>query len=146
MISIVVMCIGVCSYSFAVGSITSIFATMDTRETIFKNKLNQIEALRKEFGFSHEIYIKLKKAVSYEVNNQHAFDKASFLNELPHALKIEVSMFMHRHIVQNIEIFRNKSPQCLAYVGPYLKSRKVDKGEYIYSKGDPIDNSNYYIS
>ena len=135
------MCIGVLSYSCAVASITSVFSSMDTAEKRFRNKLNQLEELREEYGFSHEIYIKLKKAIQRDIYSPNAFNKISFLNELPHSLKVQLSLFMHASIMKNISFFRDKSPQFLAYVGPYLKSNKVDKGEYIYCKGDPIDNS-----
>ena len=127
---------GVCTYSFAVGSLSSVLNTLDTKDAKLKKKLGVLEELRSQYELSHEIYSQLKKALKYD-HSRDSTEKINFVNELPLTLKNELSVIMHKHLIRNIPFFSGKPPHFLAFAGPLLKSIKVSKGEYIYREEDP---------
>ncbi len=135
---------GVCTYSFAVGSLSSVLTTLDTKDAKLKKKLSVLEGLRSEYELSHEIYAKLKKALKYD-HSRDSTEKINFVNELPITLKNELAVIMHKHLIRNIPFFSGKPPHFLAFAGPLLKSIKVPKGEYIYHEDDPSTDGNIYI-
>jgi hypothetical protein len=139
--SIIVMCIGVCSYSFAIGSLSSVLSSLDSKQAKFKQKLNTLEEFKRDYNLNFEIYHKLKKALKYDHNRNEA-DKFAFVNELPQRLKLELAVLMHQNIIKKIPFFQERPPHFIAAITPFLKPTKMFKGQYIYKKNDPIDESN----
>lgn len=50
---------GVLLFSFAIGSLTSVLATMDTRKYILEEKIKIIDMLKKEYNIPFSLYNKL---------------------------------------------------------------------------------------
>lgn len=48
---------------------------------------------------------------------------------------------MYQEELQNIEYFRNKSAHFIANVALVMKPLNVNKGDYVYLRGDPLDAS-----
>ena len=63
------------------------------------------------------------------------------MNELPGKLRLELSNVLYQHEVKGINYFKDKSAHFIASVAPLLKSFKIQKDEYVFLKGDPIDGS-----
>jgi hypothetical protein len=138
------MLIGVMSYSFAISSVNSVLSALDERQAALRNKLSILEDLKREYKLSHEMYMRLKKALKYD-HSRNVADKFTFLNELPQSLKIELSKIMHEKIITRIPFFQGRSPHFMAFIGPMLRPTKVMKGEYIYVEGEPIDESKFFF-
>lgn len=51
---------------------------------------------------------------------------------------------MYSQELGRINYFKNKSPQFITAIAPYLKPIQVCKGEYVYLKGESIDGI-YFI-
>ena len=110
------MVLGVCSYSFAIGSLSSVLSSLDSSQAKYKQKLGILEEMRREYKLNFDIYTKLKKTLKYD----HARDdsaKHSFVNELPQALKIDLAVIMHQNIIQKVPFFQSKPPHFIAFIG-----------------------------
>ena len=110
------MCIGVCAYSFALGSLTSVLTSLDSKEAKLKEKMNTLEEFKSEYQINFGTYIKLRKAVKYDHTRNSTY-KFQFLNELPQALKIELSVIMHQEMINKIPFFQTKNPHFIAFIG-----------------------------
>ncbi len=133
------MIIGAIGYTFAIGSLSSIIYSLDTRQAKFKEKLGILNKITKDHSVSPELYRRLKKVLKYDhVKNQ--LDEIEFLKELPQYLKLELSYKMHEDIIQKLPFFQSQPKQFIAYIGPFLKPLKILKGENIYVEGDPIND------
>ena len=49
----------------------------------------------KEFRLSSHLFIRVKQSIKHNFRNQDFDEYAKFVDELPHNLKIEVSMYIH---------------------------------------------------
>ena len=64
----VLMIIGVIAYSISISSFTSIIAAQDKKSAEFKNKLNVLDAIRKQYGMSFEFYWRLRQSLHYDLS------------------------------------------------------------------------------
>ncbi len=133
------MVIGVICYSFAVGSLSSILSSLDSREAILKEKMDILNSIKYDFKVPMEMYMRLRKALRYD-HTKSRIDRFRFLKELPTFLQRELSFLMHHDIIANFPFFRNKSRKLIADIGPLLKPVKYEKDDYIYEIWDPIHN------
>ncbi len=133
------MLIGVCGYTFAIGSLSSILSSLDSRQAKLKEKTGILNGINSEYFLSTELFRRLMKAVKYD-HSRNQMDKFEFLKELPQSLKLELSYIMHQHLIDKIPFFQHQPRQFIAYIGPLLRQLKILKGEYIYERGDPIDD------
>ena len=135
------MFIGVCTYSFAVGSLTSVLSSLDSKEAKLKKKLNILDDLKMEYNLNTETYIKLKKVLQYD-HSRDVKEKFEFINSLPQSLKIELSLIMHQETINKIPFFQNREPLFISFIGPLLRPIKIQADEYIFEEGDKINESN----
>ena len=59
---------GVLSFSFSIGSLSSVLSNMDTKEAKLKEKMKVLDHLKKEHNIPFSLYNKLIKALSYDHN------------------------------------------------------------------------------
>ncbi len=135
------MFIGVMSYSYAIGSLSSVLSSLDSKDAKLKQKLSTLEEFNRDYKISPDLYIRLKKAVKYD-NSRDETEKFQLLKQLPHSVKIELSYLMHKNTDQKNAFFQKQDPSFMAFCLPLLKPCKILQGEYIYMEGDPINESN----
>ena len=92
-----------------------------------------------------EMYWKLRQALYFD-HSKDMTDKMQLLNELPPILRVGLSDIMYRKHVKGIPYFKEKSPHFMATLGPLLRPVIVQKGEFIYLEGDPIDASKFKLN
>jgi cyclic nucleotide gated channel, plant len=140
----ILMLIGVMSYSFAIGSLSSALSSYDKREGKLKERLSTLNDIKKQYNINTELFVRLTKALKYD-HSKNVVDKFDFLKELPQNLKLELSYLIHKDIINMFTFFKNKPRDFMSYCGPLLRPVKILKGEYIYVEGDPIDEIYFLI-
>ena len=55
-------------------------------------------------------------------------------------------MIMHKDLIKKIKFFQNKNSHFITFIGPMLKPLRVEKDEYIYQEGDPIEEIYFLVS
>ena len=88
------MLIGVMSFSFTTGSLASIIASYDSKESQLKEKMSTLHEIQKEYKINHEMFNELSKTVQYN-HRKKSKDLMSFMEELPHKLRLELAMVIH---------------------------------------------------
>jgi hypothetical protein len=140
----VMMCIGITSVSFIVGSLTSCLTTIDERKSLLKAKLGMLDRVKKENKeMDDDLYSRLRKALTFEFNN---FNALKLLSKLPQKLQEEFSYVLHKEKVLQFPFFRNKPRKFVTHISPYLKLIKIFEGDYIYEEGDPADNVYFLVN
>lgn len=90
----ILMLIGVVSFSYLTGSLTSMISRHDIKEQMYKEKVQTLNDLMQEFDLDYDVYNSIQKALQYNHSNKSK-DIVSFVDELPHKLRIELIMILH---------------------------------------------------
>ena len=63
------------------------------------------------------------------------------MQELPHKMKLELAMQIHKRMYETIFFFKNKEKSFIAWIGTVLRPTNVQEQEYIYKEGEEISES-----
>jgi cyclic nucleotide gated channel, plant len=140
----ILMILGVCAYSFAIGSITNVLANMDTKEAQLKERISVLEDIRERFAIGSELYMKIFRQLKYD-HKKSADNQIMLLESLPPQLRYDLSFILHEEIIEKLPYFKDKTKTFITQIGPKLKPVRVQKGQYVYKTGDPIDEIYFII-
>ncbi|CAH0554611.1 unnamed protein product [Brassicogethes aeneus] len=145
--SICVMLIGALMHAVVFGNVTAIIQRMYSRRSLYQTKWRDL----KDFLTLHQIPKELKQRMQdyfqtmWSLN--HGIDIHDFLfqtlKEFPEELRGDVSMHLHREILQ-LPIFENASQGCLKLLSLHIRANFCAPGEYLIHKGDALSYL-YYI-
>jgi len=136
---IFIMAIGVIAFSFASGSLASIIQNYDTQNAKLAEQLNILNRVYKDYFLPLDLYTRLKQSLKYNFS-QDIDDLNDFLKDLPHNLKIELSLYIHEETYKHIYFMKDKTMSLIAWICPLLKTYLVTENEYVYFEGDEIVN------
>ena len=122
-VAIGIMILGVISFSFATGSLSSILSNYDQANAKLQERIAIVNRVSKGYFLPLELYERLRMAIKYDYNKDKN-DINQFVNDLPHKLKLEVSLYIHEQTYKRIDLFKGKSSAFIAWVCPLLKSTR----------------------
>ena len=85
---------------------------MDAKKIILQEKIAVLDKIKKYYDLPDEYYIKCKRNLEYSQNNEYE-EMNKFLDELPHKLKIDISLFIYEERYKHIKFFDDKSSSFL---------------------------------
>ena len=91
-----------------------------------------------------DLYERLRQAVKYDFNKDKN-DINNFVFDLPHKLKLEVSLFIHEHTYKKIDCFKGRSSAFIAWICPLLRPEQYPSNQYIFFEGDDITTLYFLI-
>lgn len=141
----IVMVIGVFGFSFANGSLTSIIQNYDQTNAHYNEKLQTLNKIIKDYNLPLELQLKLKKSIGYE-NKKYLNDINMFIEELPHNLKIIVSLYIYEQRYCKIKFFKNRTPSFISWVCPLLKPQYYTENQNVYTEGDSVSEIFFLIA
>jgi len=98
------MVIGVTSFSFVTGSLSSIMANYDHNQATLQEKLLHLNKLKQINGISDDLYEEIRSAVHFD-SKRSTLDHDNFLQSLPLNLRMELTMKIHRKIFHKFTLF-----------------------------------------
>ncbi|XP_039292753.1 potassium voltage-gated channel subfamily H member 8 isoform X2 [Nilaparvata lugens] len=144
--SIITMLIGALMHAVVFGNVTAIIQRMYSRRSLYQTKWRDL----KDFLTLHQIPKELKQRMQdyfqtmWSLN--HGIDiheVRETLKEFPEELRGDVSMHLHREILQ-LPIFEAASQGCLKLLSLHIRTNFCAPGEYLIHKGDAL-SSIYYL-
>ncbi|XP_044753445.1 potassium voltage-gated channel subfamily H member 8 [Coccinella septempunctata] len=141
--SICVMLIGALMHAVVFGNVTAIIQRIYSRRSLYHSKWRDL----KDFLTLHQIPKELKQRMQdyfqtmWSLN--HGIDIHETLKEFPEELRGDVSMHLHREILQ-LPIFEAASQGCLKLLSLHIRANFCAPGEYLIHKGDALSYI-YYI-
>ena len=64
-VACIIMVIGVIAFSFSTGSLSSIIQNVDSRQAIYRQKLNVLKELRITYGIDDNLYMELNAFINF---------------------------------------------------------------------------------
>lgn len=69
-----------------------------------------------------------------------------FVDDLPHKLKIECSLYIYEERYKKIRFFQGKTPSFISWLCPLLNPRYYGENQYIFLEGDEINDIAFMMS
>ena len=117
---VVLMLVGVISYSFAISQFSSLFNSLDSRRARLKDRLDTLNSIRAQYAMEPKLYWTLRQSLHYHHSTDMS-DQHRLLEELPPALQVSLSHILYKPLLGNISFFKDKSPRFVASVGPLVR-------------------------
>lgn len=133
------MLIGVVAFSFLNGALANIISNYDTTNAIYQEKVVVLNRIHRDYNLPEDLYIRLMKSLNYETSKDLK-DTNKFVDELPHKLKIEVSLYIYEERYKKIKYFQGKTPSFISWLCPLLTPRMYGDNQYIFLEGDDINS------
>ena len=83
------------------------------------------------------MYDSIKKSIS-TLHNTDTGDLVKFLEELPHDLKLEASLFIYEKTFKKIIFLKDRPITFIAWICPILKPFIKSEDQYVFFEGDDI--------
>lgn len=142
-ICIFLMLIGVISFSFATGALSSIISNLDSKEALLKEKISTLNDLRQEYNLDPYLFKKLARTVKYDAQKKSKHVN-EFMAELPHKLRLELMVFIHQKMYSTINFFKERDESYLAWVVSNLKTVNAIEKEYLFKEGEDATESKHF--
>lgn len=146
-IAVTWMIAGLYFLAFTIGSLSSMAASIDTKEKILSRKIAAIDEFITETQLSKKLAHKLRHSLKHssQISGFSWADKQNILNELPKNLQYEISMAMHRGAARHISFFVDKKNSLISSIVPFLTPVAIMANDYIYKQDDFADEIYFLV-
>jgi Ion channel len=134
---ILLMLIGVVSFSFATGALASIISSYDSREADLKEKIATLNEIKKDYKIDNDLFNRLAKVLRYD-HKKSAKDLEKFMEEIPNKLKNELQVAINTKLYQKIGFFKGKDKSFVTWIATVLKTVNFEEKDYIFKEGDHV--------
>ena len=103
-ICVCLMLVGVVSFSYSTGALSSIITSYDTSESEIKEKIATLNEIHRRYKMDISLFNKLASSIRYDHNKKQK-DILHFIEELPQKLKFELGSVIHKQMYASINFF-----------------------------------------
>ncbi|TNV85871.1 hypothetical protein FGO68_gene14280 [Halteria grandinella] len=133
----VIMIIGIVTFSYMTGSLSSIIQSIDSNEAHIQEKITVLNNLAQDYDLDVGLFRKLVKNIKYDHSRKQK-DMVQFMEELPHKLKVELAFAVHQKMYKQVKFFEQKERSFIAWITKILKPSKIDDQEYAFKEGEDV--------
>ena len=135
--AIVWMLLGVAMYSYAIGNMTNMIASMDFSNEELQKNLGILKELRIRTKMPTLLFQKIKRHLEKnQESNTNFAEQEKLLVDLPQTLRSQIISCTHGEIIEKLEFFKDKEHEFLITVMPELKPLKLNIGDILYQQKD----------
>ena len=134
--------------SFSIGSLTTMFAEMDSRDRIINEKLLLVDEFFHATQLSVDIMHKLKRSIrlSTDIVTFDLQDKDALFEKLPVNLKFDLAKSMYAGSIGKFSFFTMRDEVFQASVAVYLESYNFSPDQNIWTTGEPSTGIYFIVS
>jgi hypothetical protein len=143
-LSIIILFVGVMTFSFASGSLSSMITNFDNAQLSLKQKLETLDKIKKQYNLPPSLYLELQSSIKFEYSKRMD-GLGDFMVTLPLSLKCKLAAEIHKDFYENFSFFRKvKEKSFLSWVGHRLLPRMIHEKQYLYQETEEL-NGFYFI-
>ena len=143
--AILIQILGAGMYGYVIGNVASLLANIDVARSQHREKMDRINAFLKYRDIPSRLQKRVRHYYDYLWESRLGYDEKIVLDELPPGLKTEISLVLHRNIIETVPLFAGASPEFIRDISLYLRPAVFIPGDYIVRKGD-VGRDMYFIS
>ena len=128
--------VGTCFFAYFVGAVGTLLADGDRVRTEKNEKIEQAH----QFCVSKHLPKDLSHAImthtKYHCKNNYLFDEMGVLSNLPVYLRLEVSAFVGKQILRQIELFSHLDSYTIGLIGLKMRQISCNAGHKLFQTND----------
>lgn len=128
--------VGIVIYTSILGAVRAYIVNADSNAAQFQKKLDGITDLIKALNVNAKVRDKIMSYYDYLWKSRQGLDETKLLEELPDFLRIEVSLYLNRDIIEKVPLFKGVEKSFISEVVMNLKPRLCLPGSYIIRIGE----------
>lgn len=133
---IAVMIVGVGVYAYIIGNIASILTNIDPARAHYLTQRERLSAFMQYRHLPRPLQQRVRDYYDYLWEQRRVFDETTILQQLPPSLRLEVSLFLKRDLIENVPLFRGASDAFVREVTLELESVVFTPGDAIIRAGE----------
>ena len=137
--------LGAGMYGLVIGNIASLIANIDVAKTQYREKLDKINAFLKYRNIPNTLQRKINNYYNYLWESRRGYDESAVLHDLPVPLKVSVSLFLNKEIIEKVPIFEKASEDLIKDIIMNLTPVVFTPGDYIVQAAE-VGFDMYFIS
>ena len=141
----VIMLLGAAIYGFIIGNIANIIANIDVAKSQFRERVENVDTFLKYRNIPSELQKRIHDYYDYLWESRRGYEESKLLQDLPQALKEQVSFFLNQDIIEKVPLFKNASREFIRDIILNLKPVIYTPDDAVVSYGE-IGYEMYFIS
>jgi voltage-gated potassium channel len=143
--TIVVQIIGVGMYGYIIGNVSSLIANIDVAKAEYLKKLEEINNYMRAKRIPAHIQQKVKNYYAYLWETRKNVTSWTMFEDMPHTLRMEMSLFLNRGIIEKVSLFKNANDIFIREVVQLLEPMVFLPNDYIIRQGE-FGDCMYFLS
>jgi hypothetical protein len=132
------MFVGVLLFSFTVSNFSTFLTITDKKSIDFQSKVEIFAMINKDHDIHKNLYKKIKRFLYVSYKNSYD-ERYNLLESLPTKLKNDLTIFMYKNHIKELNFFKEQSHDLILFVLPMLKTHNIKKGDTLFSVGEYIE-------
>lgn len=143
--TMVVMLLGVGMYSYIIGNVATVIANLDAAKASYLSKLEEVNLYMKTRSIPPVLKERVRNYYHYLWETHKSTSTRSILEELPHALGIDIALFLNKDILEKVPYFTNASDLFIREIVQMMELIVFLPGDHIIRQGE-YGESMYFMS
>ena len=136
--------IGVGVFGFVLSNVASLLSRLDAAREHHMNTLDKVETYMRYSELPVELRTKVREYFNYIWESRKGYNDSSVLDEMPHKLRSEISLFMNRGIIEKVPLFKDAPEDVVEDIVCQLVPQVCIPGEKIFHI-DEAGDAMYFI-
>jgi voltage-gated potassium channel len=128
--------LGAGMYGLVIGNIANLIANIDVAKTQYREKLDKVSAFLKYRNIPGDLQRKINNYYTYLWESRRGYAESSVLDDLPDPLKVSVSLFLNKEIIEKVPIFEKASDDLIRDIIMNLQPVVFTPEDYIVRAGE----------
>ena len=137
--TIVVEVIGAGLYGYVIAIFASLIANLDSARRKFSEQIDEINTFMRFRKIPPHLQKQIRNYYDYLWESRRGYNEAHVLADLPDALKLKVSIFINKSMLEKVPIFEGAGDALVEELLMHLKPTIFTPGDYVFRSGDIAD-------
>jgi hypothetical protein len=143
--TILVQIIGVGMYGYIIGNVSSLIANIDVAKSEYLKKLEGIKNYMRAKRIPPSIQEKVKNYYAYLWETRKNVSTWAMFEDIPHTLKMEMSLYLNKGIIEKVSLFKNASDLFIREIVQILEPMVFLPHDFIIRQGE-FGDCMYFLS
>ncbi len=143
--TMLVMVLGVGVFSYVIGSVAGLIANLDRAKLHFQERVERAHAFMAYRGVPAELRHRILGYYGYLWESRLGWGDSELLDDLPSGLRVEVSLHLHRPILEKVPFLSGASDELLRDLAVALRPTVCAPGEILFRRGQ-TGKTMYFVS